>query len=61
MSVREDIHELTNEELASSLDQFADVVSYEMAAPRTAESLTEAAKRLRASLPLSGKHNGPRS
>ena len=47
LKVREDIHELTNEELAQSLDEFAAVVADDMAAPRTAESLTEAAKRLR--------------
>jgi hypothetical protein len=47
MTVREDILELSNEELATAIDEFAEVVSEEMAAPRTAESLTEAAKRLR--------------
>ena len=49
MSVREDIHELTNGELATALDEFASVVAEEMGAPRTAESITEAAKRLRES------------
>lgn len=48
MTVREDIHELTNDELADSIAKFAAVVDEEMAAPRTAEILVEAEKRLRA-------------
>lgn len=47
MSVREDIHELTNEELAEPLDELAVVMAEDMASPRCAEMLTEAAKRLR--------------
>jgi PHD/YefM family antitoxin component YafN of YafNO toxin-antitoxin module len=47
LKVREDIHELSNEELAVSLDELAAEVNEELHAPRTAESLTEAAKRLR--------------
>jgi hypothetical protein len=45
--VREDIHELTNDELAEPLDELATVFAEDMAAPRAAEVLTEAAKRLR--------------
>ena len=45
--MREDIHELSDDELSYSLDAFALVVAEEMGAPRTAESLSEAAKRLR--------------
>jgi hypothetical protein len=45
--VREEIHELDNEEIAEVIDELAIVISDDMAAPRTAETLTEAAKRLR--------------
>jgi DeoR/GlpR family transcriptional regulator of sugar metabolism len=48
VTVREDIHELTNDELADSIDGLAVFFREEMAAPRTAETLVEAAKRLRA-------------
>lgn len=47
LTTREDIRALSNDEIASSLDEFASVVRDEMAAPRTAESLAEAANRLR--------------
>jgi hypothetical protein len=44
---REDIHELTNDELATPLDELACVMREDMASPRCAEILTEAANRLR--------------
>lgn len=47
MSVREDIHELTDDELATPLDELATVMLEDMASPRCAEILSEAAKRLR--------------
>jgi hypothetical protein len=47
LNVREDIHELSNDELASSLEELAVDLADEENALRTAESLTEAAKRLR--------------
>jgi hypothetical protein len=47
MKVREDIHELSDRELATALDEFACVVREDMAGPRTAEVLNEAATRLR--------------
>jgi hypothetical protein len=46
--VRADILELTDSELGESLEAFAALVREEMAAPRTAEIISEAAKRLKA-------------
>jgi hypothetical protein len=45
--IRQDIRELANTELADSVEALAVFFREEMAAPRTAETLTEAANRLR--------------
>jgi hypothetical protein len=49
LSVREDIHELTNDELCAALDELAHIVRDDMGAKRCAETIAEAAKRLRGS------------